>query len=589
MAKNVELLDNGNEILHPRTVTEQVAVTANQNLKEKLNEMDANIESVTNEVKDARTNGNTNFTYNNLRARLDDENKKLNNEIEKTNAQLSQTNNNVVGVSVKNFGAKGDGVTDDTQAIIDAINSNHEIITMDCDCKISRTIVLNVNKKYDFKGKFVVSDNFIGDKVIHISNVVTQFNIDKLDIVTEKFYKQDRHTLNNTTRTSFDGVVVDGVSRRVNIKELAIVGITTRALVVNDGYEFNVGKIDIWGSNINDSVSIKSNLPDKLMFRTQDERYTVGVVINAGDAIINNAVVVGFNIGMSINSSNIVSNYHPWAYKSTMIYGLVVKGQHNVCSNIYLDTVGSITTRTGAGIYEWKIVDGADPSINIEYNRYVNISAIKTDSKACMVELGDDDNATTSYSCMVTNIVGQYQTKIYKLNGSAKGNPNLSMQLGNNFNIFTTSLSSLTYTSSKAFNEIICEIINNHLQTTYDFAMGIVFTDMTRELSSKLSESTGLRNQQLIIKIENINKRYYRCEVRPYGYPHSISYILDLFRQDNGTFDIQTSYSSLYKVMTYQPTPTEYPVGAMMFFKDRPAWRHSGGYWVYADGTRVTG
>ena len=90
MAKNVELLDNGNEILYPRTVTEQVAVTANQNLKEKLNEMDANIESVTNEVKDARTNGNTSFTYNNLKARLDDEHKKLNNEIEKTNAQLSQ-------------------------------------------------------------------------------------------------------------------------------------------------------------------------------------------------------------------------------------------------------------------------------------------------------------------------------------------------------------------------------------------------------------------------------------------------------------------------------------------------------------------
>lgn len=96
MAKNVELLDNGNEILYPRTVTEQVAVTANQNLKEKLNEMDANIESVTNEVKDARTNGNTNITYNNLKARLDDEHKKLNNEIEKTNTQLSEIENDLI-------------------------------------------------------------------------------------------------------------------------------------------------------------------------------------------------------------------------------------------------------------------------------------------------------------------------------------------------------------------------------------------------------------------------------------------------------------------------------------------------------------
>lgn len=89
MAKNVELLDNGNEILYPRTVTEQVAVTANQNLKEKLNEMDANIESVTNEVKDARTNGNTSFTYNNLKTRLDDEH-------EKTNTQLSEIKQELV-------------------------------------------------------------------------------------------------------------------------------------------------------------------------------------------------------------------------------------------------------------------------------------------------------------------------------------------------------------------------------------------------------------------------------------------------------------------------------------------------------------
>ena len=84
-----ELIVNNDDILLPRTVTEQVAVTANQNLKEKLNEMDANIESVTNEVKDARTNGNTNITYNNLKARLDDEHKKLNNEIDDLNEVVS--------------------------------------------------------------------------------------------------------------------------------------------------------------------------------------------------------------------------------------------------------------------------------------------------------------------------------------------------------------------------------------------------------------------------------------------------------------------------------------------------------------------
>ena len=67
----------------------------------------------------------------------------LTEEIDSVKTQLSETNNNVVGVSVKNFGAVGDGVTDDTQAIINAINSNHEIITMDS----KNEILLSSNKE----------------------------------------------------------------------------------------------------------------------------------------------------------------------------------------------------------------------------------------------------------------------------------------------------------------------------------------------------------------------------------------------------------------------------------------------------------
>lgn len=89
MPKNVELLDNGNDILYPRTKTEQVIVTSTQNLNVKLDEIDASIESVTNEVTNARTNGNTLKIYDNLKARLDDEHKELGSEIEKTNTQLS--------------------------------------------------------------------------------------------------------------------------------------------------------------------------------------------------------------------------------------------------------------------------------------------------------------------------------------------------------------------------------------------------------------------------------------------------------------------------------------------------------------------
>ncbi len=88
MPKNVELLDNGNDILYPRTKTEQVIVTSTQNLNVKLDEIDASIESVTNEVTNARTNGNTLKVYDNLKARLDDDYNYLNTELIKVRDRI---------------------------------------------------------------------------------------------------------------------------------------------------------------------------------------------------------------------------------------------------------------------------------------------------------------------------------------------------------------------------------------------------------------------------------------------------------------------------------------------------------------------
>ena len=41
MPKNVELLDNANDILYPKTLAVQVAVNPNKDLNTKLNEIDA--------------------------------------------------------------------------------------------------------------------------------------------------------------------------------------------------------------------------------------------------------------------------------------------------------------------------------------------------------------------------------------------------------------------------------------------------------------------------------------------------------------------------------------------------------------------
>lgn len=69
MPKNVELLDNTNDILYPKTKTEQVIVTSTQNLNVKLADIDTKIKDVTDEVVNARNKtGNTHRT---LKARLD--------------------------------------------------------------------------------------------------------------------------------------------------------------------------------------------------------------------------------------------------------------------------------------------------------------------------------------------------------------------------------------------------------------------------------------------------------------------------------------------------------------------------------------
>lgn len=70
MPKNVELLDNTNDILYPKTKTEQVIVTSTQNLNVKLTDIDTKIKSVTDEVVNARPD-KKGVAHPTLKARLD--------------------------------------------------------------------------------------------------------------------------------------------------------------------------------------------------------------------------------------------------------------------------------------------------------------------------------------------------------------------------------------------------------------------------------------------------------------------------------------------------------------------------------------
>ena len=71
MPKNVELLDNANDILYPKTLTEQVMVTQTQTLDKKLSDMDIKIKDVTDEVIDARTDNVKEKVYPVIGERMD--------------------------------------------------------------------------------------------------------------------------------------------------------------------------------------------------------------------------------------------------------------------------------------------------------------------------------------------------------------------------------------------------------------------------------------------------------------------------------------------------------------------------------------
>ena len=78
--------------------------------------------------------------------------KKVNERIDETNAQLSEVDNNVelrrtTSVNVKSFGAKGDGVTDDTNAIKLALESSNVIYFPKGTYRVTETINLTKSTK----------------------------------------------------------------------------------------------------------------------------------------------------------------------------------------------------------------------------------------------------------------------------------------------------------------------------------------------------------------------------------------------------------------------------------------------------------
>ena len=145
MAKNVELLDINNEVLYPRTVTDQVAVSTDKSLTRKLQEVDSSIKTVADEVIEARTDGRTRASHPNLKARLDADYKEM---LLKT----SESYINAVAYGVKEgFNVDVDENTRILQELIDSHDSN-VVIFFPSGNYVFNAINLGVEKNITFKG-----------------------------------------------------------------------------------------------------------------------------------------------------------------------------------------------------------------------------------------------------------------------------------------------------------------------------------------------------------------------------------------------------------------------------------------------------
>lgn len=92
MPKNVELLDNTNDKLYPKTKAEQVIVTSTKNLDVKLTEVDTKIKDVTDEVVNARPD-KKGVSHPTLKARLDameDTTTTINNTVNSVKQEVEQ-------------------------------------------------------------------------------------------------------------------------------------------------------------------------------------------------------------------------------------------------------------------------------------------------------------------------------------------------------------------------------------------------------------------------------------------------------------------------------------------------------------------
>lgn len=498
-------------------------------------------------------------------------------------------------LDVRQFGAKSDANSDSSDALNAALNFPVDVVNCFGNFFVTKSIVLsgiNRNKTFNFEGNILFDDDFTGDYVFKIlDTIVGHISFNNLVLSHILYYNHDKNYVQNTVRTTFGGLYLNR-ARLMIFNTLQIMGVSTNALRCGaDSSAIRLSKGYIWGSNLINENALNMDAPDDLTYE-QNSRYTWGVILGTNDSIIDNLVVAGFNIGMLIPSATQITNYHPWEYKSSMVYGAVVKGTQNMLTNTYIDTIHSIGDRIGAGIYEVKRGEGLGDLITPNRNNYCNTIGLAIASDCYLFELGDDTNVSASCFTTVQGLSQNYGGgENYLLHGGAIGNPLLDNCYGRIQREEFIDENKLKYDNTAAtIEDVLISIVHNYFNT--DLATAPINSCVINFATTKFNSlwTNGFENSldnKLYYRILKTERQLYICEVERYGYPTSDKVEIKIFdRLDAAPVYYYRNISGI-KPVTVKPTASYYTVGSCIFFNDKPYWRSSDGKWLDANGTEL--
>lgn len=218
-------------------------------------------------------------------------------------------------VTPEMFGGIGDGVTDDTDAIQNAISSGHDVF-------------LNSNKIYGIKKKLTITGNGVrfplvtGGTIKALDNFLDDCILEIKAYEPLKQLKIENITLDGNKLCKFAVKQLYGVN--VYYECIKTIGFTSIHFNILDGYE-----------TILNHIYCRNNM------EYNNESPITGISFGATDSILTDCVTVNFDIGFYTDEEIAFNGCHPWCNNLSFLdtcIGFKVKSQC-VFTNCSFDTL----------------------------------------------------------------------------------------------------------------------------------------------------------------------------------------------------------------------------------------------------------